>query len=173
MKKMLAKIWRRLALSKNVQLSVMGVVQDKFLVGVSGVIFNDKNEILLFKHTYRKIPWGLPGGYMKAREHPEEGLEREIEEETGFTVSIDARLHVRTDRDAARLEFCYIGTFIGGEFRPSHEVSEAKFFSFDELPVIMKSQLLVIHEALKKRDVISSKLRSKRFVDTIHKLFTR
>ena len=70
----------------------MNLVQDQFLVGVTGVIFNEKNEVLLFKHTYRKQSWSLPGGYLKAGEHPAEALEREIKEESGLVVSADAML---------------------------------------------------------------------------------
>ena len=34
---------------------LMDFFQNKFLVGVTGVIFNEKNEVLLFKHTYRHV----------------------------------------------------------------------------------------------------------------------
>jgi 8-oxo-dGTP pyrophosphatase MutT (NUDIX family) len=82
-----------------------------------------------------------------AKEHPVEGLEREIEEETGFIVSIDYPLKVKTDRETGRLDLSYVGTFCGGEFRQSEEVYGYGFFAFDELPFIMKKQLLLIKEA--------------------------
>lgn len=149
---LLPKIWRLLQLPKTIQLFIMRLFQDQFLVGVTGIIFNEKNEVLLVKHTYREL-WSLPGGYIKAREHPQEGLEREIEEETGLVVSADTRMKIRTDREIARLDICYVGTFIGGEFKPSDEVSEASFFSFEKLPLITKDQLFLIDEALKRRRV--------------------
>ncbi len=151
MKVLLAKLWKALRLPKGVQLNVMRVVQDQFLVGVTGIIFNEKKEVLLLKHTYRATPWSLPGGYIKAKEHPKEGLEREIEEECGFTVTAEERLKVRTDRESARLEFIYVGTYIGGTFRSSEEVSEAQFFSFDTLPALSKDQVLFIHKAMETR----------------------
>jgi ADP-ribose pyrophosphatase YjhB (NUDIX family) len=129
----------------------MRFVQDQFLVGVTGVIFNKKNEILLFKHTYRTHAWSLPGGYMKAGEHPREALEREIKEESNLVVSIDDSLKTRTDRDSARLDMCYTGAFIGGDFVPTHEVSEYGFFSQDMLPLLRKNQVFLIDEALKQR----------------------
>lgn len=85
---------------------------------------------------------------MKASEHPKEGLEREILEESGLVVSADERCKIRTDRDDARLDIVYTGVFIDGEFRPSHEVTEGKFFSFDTLPDIPKSDLLLISSVL-------------------------
>lgn len=149
MKSLLAKIWKKLHLPKGMQLFIVRFFQDQFLVGVTGIIFNDKREILLFKHTYRAHAWSLPGGYMKAGEHPSEGLEREIKEESGLIVSADTRLKTRTDRDSARLDICYVGAFIGGEFNPTHEVSEYGFFAQDKLPLLRKNQIFLIDEALK------------------------
>lgn len=126
----------------------MRLTQDQFLVGTTGIVFNNKNEVLLFKHTYRQQQWSLPGGYMKKTEHPTEGLEREIEEESGLIVSIDKEIKIRADRETARLDISYIGKYIGGEFKPGSEVSEAKFFSFENLPILPKSQLLMISQAL-------------------------
>ncbi|CAN5287404.1 NUDIX domain-containing protein [soil metagenome] len=148
----LGAIWKKLNFSKSTQLKIMGLFQDKFLVGVTGVIFNDQNEILLFKHTYRANLWSLPGGYLKGGEHPKEGLEREIKEESNLIVSADERMKIRTDRDTARLDITYYGSFIGGEFKKSKEVSEFKFFAFDKLPEISKTQLFFIDKALKLKN---------------------
>lgn len=74
MKTILAKIFHALNLSKSFQLFLMRFSQDVFLVGVTGIILNEQKEILLFKHTYRSHSWSLPGGYLKAGEHPREGL---------------------------------------------------------------------------------------------------
>lgn len=151
MKTLLAKIWRMLSLPKDFQLLIMRIFQDQFLIGVTGIIFNDKDEVLLFKHTYRQTAWSLPGGYLKAKEHPLEGLEREIEEESGLIVSGEEEIKIRTDRETSRLDVTVVGKYIGGEFKPSHEVSEFGFFSFDKLPLISKNQLLLIEYALQSR----------------------
>ena len=148
MNNILAKLWRYLKLSKRIQLNIMRLTQDQFLVGTTGIIFNKNQEVLLFKHTYRQQEWSLPGGYMKKTEHPTEGLEREIEEESGLIVSIDKEIKIRADRETARLDISYIGKYIGGEFKPSSEVSAAQFFSFENLPILPKSQLLMISQAL-------------------------
>lgn len=149
MKTLLAKMYRALHLPKELQLLIMRLFQDKFLVGTTGVIFNDKKEILLFKHSYRSHAWSLPGGYLKAHEHPSEGLEREIKEESGFVVSMDSVTKIRTDRDNARIEICYSGVLIGGEFTPSHEVIEYGFFAQDKMPLLRSNQVILIDEAIK------------------------
>ncbi len=152
MKPLLIKIWRKLSLTKLLQLAIMRFTQDEFLIGVTGVILNTNNEILVCKHKYRQPPhWSLPGGYIKGKEHPKEGLAREVEEETGFIVRIDEELRIRTDRETARLDISLIGRYIGGVFRQSHEVSEAGFFPFDNLPVLSQNQLMLIKEVLGRK----------------------
>ncbi len=148
MRTLLARIWKMLRLPKDMQLRVMRFTQDQFLVGVTGIILNEKREILLFKHTYRSHAWSLPGGYLKSGEHPREALEREIKEESGLVVSVDEALKTRTDRDSARLDLCYVGVLIGGEFVPTDEVSEFGFFSQDNLPLLRKNQVFLIDEVL-------------------------
>ncbi len=145
-------MYRRLNLPKGVQLFIMRFFQNQFLVGVTGVIFNEKNEVLLFKHTYRQQSWSLPGGYMKAGEHPAEALEREIKEESSLVVSVDAPLNTRTDRTGARLDMCYTGILIGGQFSPSREVSAYGFFSQDTMPLLRSNQVYLIEAALQVRN---------------------
>jgi ADP-ribose pyrophosphatase YjhB (NUDIX family) len=170
----LANLWRKLGLPKDIQLSIMRVVQDEFLVGVTGVILNDKREVLLFKHTYRQVQWSLPGGYIKKGEHPAEGLEREIAEESGFIVSADEELKIRTDRSNARLDIGFTGMFIGGEFKPSHEVSAYGFFTLDTLPLITRSQLVLINSVLKHQPlaVASAVVLKQTFSQKLKNLFT-
>lgn len=153
MTSLFARLWKLLPIPKIWQLRFMRVVQDQFLVGVTGVIFNEKDEVLLFRHTYRNdYEWSLPGGYVKGKEHPKEGLEREIEEESGFIVSADTRYNIRADRETARLDIVYVGKFLGGSFKRSSEVSQAQFFSFSSLPDIRKDQLILIKKILERRN---------------------
>lgn len=153
MKALLTKAWKILKLPKGAQIAIMRAAQDEFLIGVTGVILNDKNEILVCKHTYRGgQKWSLPGGYLKGKEHPNEGLAREIEEETGLIVRVDEQFNLRTDRETARIDISLVGKLIGGEFRKSHEVSEAEFFPFDKLPLLSQNQLVLIKDVLKSKE---------------------
>jgi len=182
LKTFISKTWRALSISKGIQLSVMRLFQDQFLVGVTGVIFNEKQEVLLFKHIYRQNKWSLPGGYMKSKEHPFEALEREIIEESGLVVSADEEIKIRTDRETPRLDVTVVGKHIGGEFKPSSEVSDFGFFSFENLPFISKNQLLLIEhtlqstESLKNETVISKEAvlipnKSQPFLKKLQRMF--
>jgi len=152
MQGLLLKIWKALHLPKDIKLFLMRRVNDQFLVGVTGIFFDGQNRVLLVKHTYRSSGhWGLPGGYAKSGEHPTEAIEREVKEETGYEVSADERLKIRTDRESARLDITYMGAFLGGVFKSSDEVSEAKLFEFDKLPILPDDQLLFIDKALNLR----------------------
>lgn len=175
---MLAALWRALHLPTNLQLRIMRIVNDEFLIGLTAIVFNNKDEVLLVKHTYREVAWSLPGGYLKAKEHPTEGLEREIEEETGLVVCIDQPLKIRTDRSTGRLDLCYIGTFIGGEFRNSDEVSDYGFYSFENLPILLKDQIFFIKEALAQRThahqkILAEEARTQSIVYKMRSLFKR
>lgn len=144
-------LYKAINFPKGIQLRIMRLFHDKFLVGLTGIIFNERGEILLFKHSYRSHAWALPGGYLEAHEHPSEGLEREIKEESGLVVSIDIPLKTRTDRETARLDICYVGVLIGGTFTPSKEVTEFGFFAQDKMPLLRSNQVFLINEAMKLR----------------------
>lgn len=113
--------------------------QHKFLVAVLGVITNDKGEVLLLKHSYRKEPWGIPGGWMEL-EKPEEGLARELEEETGLQVKITGLAKAIYGKKPNRIDLVFTGRIVEGTFRSSSEISELCFCSIDNWPEGMPSE---------------------------------
>ena len=148
---LLLKIWKLLRLPTGIQLFVMRLFHDQFLIGVTGIFTDNQNRILLFRHTYRNTEsWSLPGGYVKGKEHPKEAVEREVKEESGLIVSADERLKIRTDRNSPRLDIVYKGKYIGGIFTPSKEVSNARLYKFEDLPIIPKDQYYFVSKALGK-----------------------
>lgn len=153
MVKLLLKIWRLLKLPPWVQLFIMRRIHDQFLIGTTGVFFDERGKILLVKHSYRDNGyWSLPGGYARKGEHPKETLEREIEEETGIATSVTKILIIRTDRDTARLDITYFGRVIKKrKFKPNNEIKTVNFFSTKNLPPLPKDQVLFIEKGLIKR----------------------
>lgn len=44
---------------------------------------------------------------------------------------------------------CFVGVFIGGEFKASNEVSGYGFFAQDKMPLLRSNQVFLIDEATK------------------------
>ncbi len=68
---------------------IYGIQMTTQQIGVKAII-EEEGEILLLKRSEKyehlKNHWDIPGGRIKFGEEPEEGLKREIEEETGLEL---------------------------------------------------------------------------------------
>lgn len=139
MKKMLYWLWLVLPLPKKLRFFLMWLVNWKFVIGTAALITNEKGEILLFKHAYRKdFPWGFPGGYLKKGEDPIKALQREFMEESGLHIKILRLLEVIKSPQTSRLEVLFLGQLIDDDgFTPSIEVGEARFFSLNHMPELL------------------------------------
>ena len=130
--KYLLKIWRVFPL--GIQIILSRIIRPLFQVFAAGVIFNQDNKILLVKSTYQRFhPWGLPGGSLDYGESPEDAVKREVWEETGLIVEIKRFLLVKT-WSPDRVGMYFLCEITGGEIHPTDEVSEADYFSLDDLP---------------------------------------
>lgn len=140
---LLAKVWR--SWRGQWQWYVLWLFHHKFIVGVSGVIFNDQGQILLLRHRYwREGSWGLPGGYANSGERLEDTLRREVLEETGYLVETQTLLRMVSGYKL-RIEASFLGRLLGGELKlDPKEVIEARFFAPDQLP----DGLLVSHRQI-------------------------
>jgi ADP-ribose pyrophosphatase YjhB (NUDIX family) len=143
------RLWKLLKLPKKTQLAIMRMFQTSFLVGVTGVILNEKNQVLLFHHSYRQNKWSLPGGYLKIGEGPREGLVREVKEEANLEIVVTKRLNIYTDPETARMDIPYVAKVKKGKFRKSAEVIKIKYFDVDKLPELPKRQKYLIKESVK------------------------
>jgi ADP-ribose pyrophosphatase YjhB (NUDIX family) len=121
------------------------------MIGASGVIFDKDNNILLLKHRFwKKDSWGLPSGYVKKREKFEDGIRREIEEETNLKVSIGKLLNLNSGFKL-RVECTYIGYCedVSSLSINSNEILEAKFFSINNLSEgLLENHIKLIHLAI-------------------------
>ena len=111
------------------------LANDSFLVGACGVVADERGRVLVFHHTYRQDPWGLPGGWMRRGESPLECLEREVAEESGLEVRATRLLLIGVAPDRPKLDLVVGGTLVGGSFRPSREVDAHRWARPDELPL--------------------------------------
>jgi 8-oxo-dGTP diphosphatase len=111
-------------------------LQPSFQVFAAAVIVNESKQILLGKTTYQRIhPWGVLGGGLKLGEDPEQGVIREMLEETGLKVKVKKLLMAKNSRARDQIGLFYWCEIHAGEFCPSDEISEIAYFDVDHLPM--------------------------------------
>lgn len=126
-------VWR--LMSARARWEVLWLAHDKFIIGVSGVVLNGKDDVLLLQHRFwPEGSWGLPSGYAKRGETFEETIAREIEEETNYQVVADQLLSV-TSGYKLRAEITFLARYQGGKLKlENREVTKAEFFPANNLP---------------------------------------
>ena len=118
-------------------------------IGAYAVCRAEDGSILLSR--YRSGTWGLPGGGVDHGEHPEQGVVREVEEETGYRVRVAELLGIHTNRwttnsghDLHSVNILYRVEIIGGELR--HEVDgssdQAAWLSDAELDRVPRAKII-------------------------------
>lgn len=128
-------IWRHAPFPRGLRSRVIRGANDEFLIGVMAMIFEDERSLMLVRNTYDpRFEWSLPGGWMGRNEQPRECIARELREETGYEIDVECLIEARTRHRLPSVDLIYRCRLSGGEFRPSAEVVEARFFSLDELP---------------------------------------
>ncbi|RME34554.1 MAG: NUDIX hydrolase [Thermoflexia bacterium] len=111
----------------------------RFTVGVTGVIFNTRDEVLLLEHVFRTAhPWGLPGGWVERGERPQEALQRELREEMGLSVRVGPPVLVDLGMVPDHLETVFLCEVDSEEGHLSGEILTARWVSPDALPEGLK-----------------------------------
>ncbi len=116
----------------------------QFEVGVSAVIFDDQERILL-GHRRDMDLWGLPGGGVEPAELPTEAVIRETKEETGLDVEVVRLLAIGVSPEPL-LGFVFSCRVIDGELAPTSETDAVAFFAHPELPSMISPRTRAIIE---------------------------
>jgi mutator protein MutT len=106
------------------------------IVGVGAVIVRH-GHVLIVRRLYEPLAgrWSLPGGTLELGETLEEGVAREMQEETGLEVEVGPVIEVfdrilLDETRRVRYHFVlvdYLCWPIGGELRPGSDVDSALF----------------------------------------------
>ena len=115
----------------------------KPVLGVGGILFNERGEVLLVKrrHEPLALQWSLPGGGLDSGETLESGTAREVLEETGLVVEVGPLVEVfdriLLDEDAnVRYHFVlvdYLCRPVGGVLAAASDVSECAWVPLNRL----------------------------------------
>jgi 8-oxo-dGTP pyrophosphatase MutT (NUDIX family) len=139
---LVVSLWRQVRKVGWVRSLAVWCVNTRFVAGVTGLIYSENGDLLIVKHTYKDIPWGVPSGALK-HEHPFEGLKREVFEETGFAVEPLEILDVTCESKPSSLQIVVKAKLIGGLFKPSPEVSDFAFIrppeGIEKLPLMQQN----------------------------------
>ena len=135
-------------------------------MGVGALIFNNKDEILLVKPTY-KDHWSYVGGVVDENESPKEALIREIKEEIGLKITrldfVAVTYYHETKDKTENLQF----KFTAGKLSESQikkikidhkEIANFKFFKIKEAESVLSrtsfDRLLECMKAIKNKKAI-------------------
>ncbi len=146
-KPLLLRIWRDVPFPAWLRRVFLRILNPSFMIGAMALIQDERGRILVLEHTYRReVPWGLPGGWLKHAETPEVGLAREVLEETGLRVSVDALLAADFWGDE-QLDLLYRCSVLSGSYTPSDETGLHRWASPAELPELLPNQLMLLRKA--------------------------
>lgn len=119
----------------------------KHSVSVAGIVINDRDEVLVIKRRDNGH-WEMPGGILELNETFEEGVIREIREETGMTVTIDRLTGVYKNMTQGIVALVF--RCIPGEEspRPTKESAEVQWVSCDQVRDSMNPAFAIrVHDA--------------------------
>jgi 8-oxo-dGTP diphosphatase len=122
--------------------SVCGFIQwGNSKASSSGIIVDRDGHVLLSLRAFEPYRgwWDIPGGFLEAGEHPEEGVRRELWEETGLKVEIVSLVGVYMDTYGPppsddTLNFYYECHVLGGEMRAEDDVERLEWVDPHHLP---------------------------------------
>jgi ADP-ribose pyrophosphatase YjhB (NUDIX family) len=108
-------------------------------VDVRGAVFRGDRVLMVKERADGK--WTLPGGWADVNDTPSVAVEKEIEQESGFTaraVKLAAVFDRHKHNDPKYLfhvwKMFFICEITGGDFRTSYETTAVEFFPVDRLP---------------------------------------
>jgi ADP-ribose pyrophosphatase YjhB (NUDIX family) len=109
--------------------------QTRFTVTAGAVITNSEGRVLLLHHRFRPgSGWGIPGGFIKRGEQPDEAVRRELREEVGLEIEDLKLLKTRAFRKARQVEIVFRCRARGGTEQLSFEIKRLGWFNPHELP---------------------------------------
>jgi 8-oxo-dGTP diphosphatase len=117
-------------------------------VSVAGVTVGDNGKVLVIKRRDNGA-WQAPGGILEANEQIEEGLRREVLEETGIEVEPELLTGVYKHMGLGVVALVFRCKAVGGKAAPTDESASVEWHSSDEITGEMTEAFAIrVHDAL-------------------------
>lgn len=128
----------------------LGFQRDAIIVAVGAVILDEAGRVLLVKHvperkSYWQGKWICPGGRLQVGESIEQGILREIREETGLRIRLSRPLvpfeRIVHGDDGVLLHVIYIDYIaetVGGTLHAADDVGEVRWVPCRQLPALLE-----------------------------------
>lgn len=109
-----------------------------FQIRVTGVLIEDDKILLVKQKVSSQRSWSLPGGRLEQGESMEEGMIREIKEETGLTTGVSKLLYI-CEKTEAHPSLIHV-TFLlekkeGSITLPTNEYDDNPIFDVKMVPI--------------------------------------
>ncbi len=103
---------------------------------VVGAVCAWRDTILLCRRAIepRRGYWTIPAGYFELDETTAEGAAREVLEEAGARIEVEALLAVYSIPRIGQVQVIYTAALGSPELAPGEETLEARLFAWDDIP---------------------------------------
>ncbi|HIE18036.1 MAG TPA: NUDIX hydrolase [Dehalococcoidia bacterium] len=124
------------------------IITSRIMLAVGAIIEDAKGRVLLVRHKperggFWQGRWICPGGELELGETIEEGIKREVREETGLEVELVKPLPAfeRIVKSAGGISLHvvyidYIAKLVGGRLKVDSDIGDALWVGKDEIPRI-------------------------------------
>jgi 8-oxo-dGTP diphosphatase len=122
-------------------------------VSVAATVTNDDGQVLVIRRRDHGS-WQLPGGILELDETIEEGVRREVYEETGVQVEPIRLTGVYKNMNLGVVALVFLARPVAGTPHPTDEAEAVEWWTVDQVPRHMDEAFSVrILDALRKDDV--------------------
>jgi 8-oxo-dGTP diphosphatase len=111
-------------------------------VSVAGIVVDDEGRVLAIRRRDNDH-WEAPGGVLELNESFEDGVCREILEETGVTVKVERLTGVYKNMSRGVVALVFRCRPLRGQPRPTDEAGEVRWITRDEAASLMSPAFAV------------------------------
>ncbi|HEY5180094.1 MAG TPA: NUDIX domain-containing protein [Dermatophilaceae bacterium] len=116
-------------------------------VSVAGVVIDADGRVLVIQRRDNG-QWEAPGGILELDETLEQGVQREVKEETGIQVTVNGLTGVYKNMNRGIVALVYRCSIAAGHPRTSSETTSVRWVDRDQIDILMSPAYAIrVHDA--------------------------